>query len=1087
MIALGALATCGLLTAPARADWRVDGRDRASWAAAAARALVERPQQPGLAETIARTAGRADLPRIVARVCRAAPGAPEARDAGAQRRDWACARLLLAAGRAGEAAAALARVAPARPSPALLRDRLRLAKLLRDREAAIAALRALVALAPSSSLRLELMEILHDDGRDDEALALAQELGAGSRGTTRRRALETAADILRRRGEHAGALAALRALEGIEPCDAGRTARMVELSSRLEEQAAADAILDRALRVCVRDADELAALADLAARRRDDARTLRAFTALAATAPGDERAWLGLGEAHFQAGRHELARRAWTRAVRRVRPTAAARLRLAEILADHDLADAAIVELRAALTADPRSRDAHLLLARTLERRRRDDDAIAAWSTVLSLAGGDAAAATIRREARAHLVSLYAAQGPARLRDEAAALARRVQENRADRDATLLLAEVEVARGDPSTAVAVLERARATDAADLEIANALVRLLRQSLQPRRALVVLRDLAARLPERARDVLPVLAETELESGDRAAALSTLARARSWFAEDPERLLRLAALEERAGDVARAAETLEAAVRLGARRAVVSRLRLALRAGDIDGALRVLEAIPDDGLRGDEGADIVRHALLLAELRGDEERRSAWLARALVSDDGAVLDAAAAWVARAALGASLAAAPEHARAAGLRILARVLAGAAKPGEPERSLVLALARHAAPELAPPGAAAAALRLLRAAPGSLGPPALAALGRLSDPEVVPALLHALDDRDPEIAGQAAGALATAAARPEVRDRLLAIAVEARAPVPVRRAALYSLARASTRDVDERIADLLPDVDAALADAVALAVARGAPSAWSASLLRAALAGDPETAPAAARGLMALATRADERRLAAVEEAVARTDPADPGAAQAAFLAAATGADAAAWIAWIAQHRAAIADLVDERLRAGGRSRAAALAALRGDGPLDLTAVLSGLDDQAPRAPSVERLRRAVQALADDADDATRLAALGASTRARLGEPSAANLVWVLSRLGARPADEAAGAARTAHEIFARLRAAGADDGALLAALRPVLTGNDRLARLLAADLAGRLETRAAAAAVATAAADPWVAALTAR
>ena len=245
---------------------------------------------------------------------------------------------------------------------------------------------------------------------------------------------------------------------------------------------------------------------------------LACWDALYALDPRDERAIVGLGEAHFQAGRRELARRTWHGLLRVVKPPATANARLAELLGDHDLLDEALPLARAAQKLEPAEPAHHRTLARILEKKRELSAAVSEWRAALQKSLGPERTHE-RREARARIVNLLAREGRERLRAETVLLKDRVGRHPEDRESALFLAELQLRLQAPADAVQTLSAACEAAPGDAELVLMLVRLLRQSRQTDRAVAWLERFAARVPARAPEALLQIAEIRLERYDAA----------------------------------------------------------------------------------------------------------------------------------------------------------------------------------------------------------------------------------------------------------------------------------------------------------------------------------------------------------------------------------------------------------------------------------------------------------------------------------------------------------------------------------------------------------------------------------------
>jgi tetratricopeptide (TPR) repeat protein/HEAT repeat protein len=653
-----------------------------------------------------------------------------------------------------------------------------------------------------------------------------------------------------RLGREADALETAAALARENPSEIGFAVGLADRQQRRGERVAAGAVFDRALARFAREPSALETLAETAGRWGDEPRALSAWSRLVRVDPRSEVAIVGLGEAQFQAGRHEEARRTWSALRRRAATAAEGHLRLGELLYDHDLLDEALDEARRAESADPAGPRPHRLLAEIDERQRRLDEAASEWRSVLELAQpGHRESAGARREARMRLLTLLGRLGRGRLDEEVKRLREESRAHPGDVEATMFLAEAEQRLGDVAGAIATLRalvtagagatRGPARDAA-VEAGFALARLLKQTGQLDEASLRLDELARRAPDRAGDAELQLAEIALARGDRNGALTRAAAAAE--RADAAELVRIAEVRERAGDDALAAATYRLALARGpSPTAALALARLLERQGDLTGAAAVVETALA-GARDDASiADTTRRALDLDESLG----RLAALAEALAPGaDGGEETPARRRALTEVLGRLLPAlyrdpAADAARARlarlALRPLLDLVVGADLPDRRAIELLGLLGNaDATPALAriasrdPSADAAARPALLARAPagrsearaaaivalGRLGDPraitalapaaasgplatrmaALWALGRIADDRVRPLLWRAVEDPRPEIAAIACLGLGRHA-DPPTRALLARIAADMGRPGETRRAATLALGR----------------------------------------------------------------------------------------------------------------------------------------------------------------------------------------------------------------------------------------------------------------------------------------------------
>jgi tetratricopeptide (TPR) repeat protein len=598
-------------------------------------------------------------------------------------KDGAARRLadaLERAGRLAEAAAVLeARVPPGHASSkldlALHAARLRLQTGVESETVAVA-----------SALDALLRELPRTDAerrRDVWTLALS---AARKRGTLPDvgRAIERLADragvaeyevlgqVRDELGDLEGALGALRAAEDLAPRDPDLARRIISLLDRLgrDEEATqacealtrrmpadprlvidlvdrqmrrgrrddAGAALDHAVLRFARDRAALTEIAFAASRWGDQARALAAWQRLRRIDPKNEVAIIGLGEAEFQRGRKDEAKRIWAALRDGVRGSAAGHLRLAEVLLDHDLGADAAAEARRTQALEPRNVATHRLLARIFERDRKIEDAITEWNVVLELAGSkssdDARArdehGALRREARVRLLALYGRQGRGRLNAQIRKLSDEVKARPGDAEIALYLAEAQERAGDAAGAATTLQAllARlaggagserpARDDLSVDATLALVHLLKRTGRVDEAVERLDTLARLAPARAREAHLQIADIALARYDTRRALEHTDKAAA--GADGPTLARVADIESRAGADKSALASYRRAVALGAGpQAELAWAKALTRAGDEPAAValldRLLAASNDEDILSDAG----RIAVDLGELRG------------------------------------------------------------------------------------------------------------------------------------------------------------------------------------------------------------------------------------------------------------------------------------------------------------------------------------------------------------------------------------------------------------------------------------------------------------------------------------
>ena len=272
---------------------------------------------------------------------------------------------------------------------------------------------------------------------------------------------------------------------------------------------------------------------------------------------------LGLGEVQFQAHKKDAAIHTW-QALRSGRSSKAdGSARLAEVLMEHDLLDEATAEVEQAEALEPKEPRHRRLMAQILERQRRPDAAIAEWERVMAMNVGATHAAE-RREARSRILGILGREGRARLEDKIVKLRAEVDAHPERRETALFLAEAELRSDAVASAIETLratiarDRAHAAGSADAsddaqaEVILTLVRLLRQTRQLDEAVRLLADLAQRIPTRAREAHIQIADIELGRYEDQQALDHASSAARLAPDDGRALIRIAEVQERAGEI-------------------------------------------------------------------------------------------------------------------------------------------------------------------------------------------------------------------------------------------------------------------------------------------------------------------------------------------------------------------------------------------------------------------------------------------------------------------------------------------------------------------------------------------------------
>jgi tetratricopeptide (TPR) repeat protein len=889
---------------------------------------------------------------------------------------------------------------------------------LGDLEGALEAERRAAGARPSPELGRRIAALLDRLGRDDEAVAVYEELA--------RRAADDPTPAL----------------------------ELVERELRRGRRALGEASFDRAAARFAGSPSAMIRLAELAGRWGEDDRARAAWERVLRLAPRDEQGLLGLGETQFAAGKRELALKTW-RGLRGREAGVAGRLHLAEVLLEHELLTEALAEAQAARERAPKQAQVHRLLAQILERQHQTEAAVREWEEALALSPG-VAEASERHEARTRILALLTHSSRARLDERVRALEERVRLAPGDRETALFLAEAQQRLGNQLGAIATLRAILERDAAapatgetpvlvrpathdglddgDVEVTFALVRLLRAAGQTEEAVRRLEEIARRVPARAREAHVQIADVELARHDEAVALAHAEAAARLGAGDGQALSRIATIQERAGDDERALETYRRAFDSDADATAGFALAASFeRRGDVATSAAILRRIVETATDDEVIIEAGRRALDAEELLGRLPELERFVARGLFSGARApAVRRVLVEVLRRLLPTLYRAAPTDAQARetrarvaqhGLRPILELLIEAEAPPDPAIVELLGLLgnRDAAPvlaRLAAPGTDPAAggagvdrsarghaadearlaavialgrladerghdvLEKLATAPeGNLRAAAVWALGRSGSAGDAALFSHALRDARADVVGFACLGLGRARSA-QAAGALASVAADVARPVPVRRAALAGLGLSSDPAATTTLLAIARSGDDLLARSALLALGARRDRRALPTLLEDALLARAPVGAAALRALDLWASGA-----APPDEALGIDGMrVDLDAVIAGFEPPASGADTATL--WRDDPRL-VAGLLASALRDAPARRLAALAALdsRDDGPGLGPLVATGAAPlSAPTSSAVvavgDALRDALASNLDDDDAAVRAAAL---------------------------------------------------------------------------------------------------------
>src|SRR5579871_2076464 len=457
-----------------------------------------------------------------------------------------------------------------------------------DAQSAVAAYRrALAADRHALDARKHLINILERAGHDDEVIAEYQKLIAEAPGEARFQ-LELAERYARGGSD-------------------GRK-KAVDLLNRLSVRFPGDPSVH-------------GALAELFTRWGDVQRAEREQEMLARLEPDDETHLVDLGEIYWQRGKRKQALETWRKLESRGRDRASGMARLAEVLADHEMAGEAVELYEKAVKLNPHDHTLRRGLATALERMRRTGEAEQRWVEIYDQAR-DLKSRSLRLEARARLVALPYKEGrlPARLRE----YRRRWEGPPPDEDWGLVLADacMKLGRSEEAeqTLAAIARRAPTVDG-KVEAQIGLAQVLRYRRRYREAIAALEKAAELSPSRARELYSQIAELSLSLYRDDEALAYAHKAVELAPGDAQAEVRLAEIDDKRGDEAAAIDAYKKALALDPRlhRVDFALARLYLRRGKAAEAAKLYRDVVEHANEEELVLDAARRAIDVEEYLG------------------------------------------------------------------------------------------------------------------------------------------------------------------------------------------------------------------------------------------------------------------------------------------------------------------------------------------------------------------------------------------------------------------------------------------------------------------------------------
>ena len=359
------------------------------------------------------------------------------------------------------------------------------------------------------------------------------------------------------------------------------------------------------------DEETLAALVDFYERVDEKERALALLQRLASSSAADPEHLVELGTRYWQEGDKKKALATWQR-IKAVVPDRSRALQiLGELYLEHDMPKEALAALAEAAKLSPKQPRYRKAYALALERSSaasgtregksaQFEEARKIWEELIREAQNDA---TLAREARQHIITLYSLEG--QLNQRVPGLERRLAQKPPDLEAGRLLAEAHLRLRRYPEAERVLERVIEAAPGDVESLNSLERVLVLQHKLRAAIGVLEKLAEGDPKRAREYFQRMASYAAELYQDDEAVRYAARAVELSPDDAEGHKKLGEMYRKRQDIAKSISEFRQAISKNERLFPVylELAELLLGQGEADDAdmllRRVIRASPDEEL--------------------------------------------------------------------------------------------------------------------------------------------------------------------------------------------------------------------------------------------------------------------------------------------------------------------------------------------------------------------------------------------------------------------------------------------------------------------------------------------------------
>ena len=299
--------------------------------------------------------------------------------------------------------------------------------------------------------------------------------------------------------------------------------KLAELYFQLAKPREAGELLKRVSRGHPQDPSVHVQVVDLWMRYGDKASKVEVeseYKILMRLEPDEPSHVISLGEYYWSIEDKPRALSTWQRLQKMGTKKGEGRFLYAEALADHELPQEALVELKAALDMAPENERYVRALALLHEKIGRRQDALAAWQKLLERHAGARRTTAATREAREHIIDLW--DKDERLEVEIAGLSKRFASDPPEMAAGRFLAVALLRVGRVSEARAVYERLDELEPDDHETLTGLEEVYQRQSDTPRTMATLERLAKASPRAAVEYLHRAAELALSSGDDATTL-------------------------------------------------------------------------------------------------------------------------------------------------------------------------------------------------------------------------------------------------------------------------------------------------------------------------------------------------------------------------------------------------------------------------------------------------------------------------------------------------------------------------------------------------------------------------------------